>query len=579
MLRITPLARALFLTLWAVLLHSLVPVAVAQERKISLPSPGFEESSPAQVSATLQSMELTDGKRDPSVPAGWSAYQWGLNKMRYAVAVEPGAGRSGAALRARNIDVNARAGVYMRATLQPGAYRLSAWARAAKGRTSAACIHLGGRNSRVVALDDQWRQISVMTVIPEAHQRVEVSVQNCSGDTDDVWFDDAELVFLKTVTVRTVPDTRLQRPRTLLFSPINVNYLRETAPDWAKRGFRGFLLDGVMKDIITDVWAVDGKPDTRGEDDALLREVKACNDACRAVGIDSNFVKVAFYSPLPSPFNDQAWANITRNFAEAATFAIQSGCAGVAIDTEYVAGQYNPKSPVYEGIGRKPAEIARKYRERLEAITTAMLDRNPTMVLLTLPEGIKLYKAYYRSIFEGMLEACAKVDAPGGLHVLTEETYHLTSPTLLANYAEDLQALTLERIAPALHDYWTRRCTIAMGAWPLGYYRTIVDDRGVKLGYGGRKETFGDKVVGSYADRSAWYPPETFRQQMAGLNAYSARFNWIYAHGSSFWSLTPEQMARYKAGVHKPMGDTNPTVTNLADYFEVLAKPSVVQND
>lgn len=544
---------------------------------VPLPSPRFEESKPETPNAALQPMETPEGKVDPSTPVGWSAYQWGLKNKRYAVAVDKGAGRSGSALRAHNIDPEARAGAYTHVQLKPGTYRLSVWARAAAGRTSDACIYLANRQSLPVRLTDQWRQIVLTTVVPEAMARAEVSLQNCSKQTDDIWFDDVELVQLGTATLTIVPDTRPERPRTLLFSPINATYLRENASEWARRGFRGFLFDWVMHDNTSDVWASDGDPKTRGEDDILLREIKACNEACRAVGIDSNFVKVAFHTLLPNPFDDEAWLRLTSNFAEAATFAKLSGCAGVAIDTEYVAPQYNPLWPGYADSKRTAEELGQKYRERFVTLTRQMLERYPDMVLLTLPEGIRLYKAFYRSVFEGMLQGCADADAPGGLHLLTEETYHLTGPVVLANYAEDLNNLILQTVNTKLQNYWKRRCTIALGAWPLGYYRPILDETGKQIGYGGRKEIYGDKVIGSYADRSAWYPPETFRQQMAGLNTFSPRYNWIYAHGPVFWSLTPEELARYKKGPHRAMGDTLPTVTNLADYFDAIARPGLAQ--
>lgn len=572
--------RLLPALLAAVLLLSGRPSASAEEPAAMLPNGGFEESAPTSGNATLVPVDADGVKVALRLPMSWNAYQWGANGKHYAITVEPGEGRSGAAVRARNVDVGAAAGVYTHVALKPGIYRLTVWARAAAGQAGLARIYAGNRYSRPFALTDQWRQIGVTVDVAEAMTRAEINVQNCSGKIDDVWFDDAELSFVRPYASMLVPDTRAQRPRTLLFSPINVNYLRQTAPQWAQRGFRGFLFDGVMHDTTSDVWAVDKNPDSKGDDDALLREVRACNDACRAVDIDSNFIKVAFHTELPDPFDDAAWARLSRNFAEAADFARQSGCAGMAIDTEYVAHQYNPALPYYVERGYKPADLAAKFQERFLTITKAMLERYPAMVLLTLPEGVMHYKALYNSIFEGMLRACAQADAPGGLHLLTEETYHTTSPLSLASFAEDVRTATLERVDPALHDYWKRRCTVALGAWPLGYYRDIFDAKGKRIGYGGRKEVYGDKIIGSYADKSAWYSPAEFARQMAGLNTFSPRYNWIYAHGATFWSFTPEEAQRYTAGAHKAMGNaTQPAVDNLAEYFDVIAKPQLVKPD
>lgn len=553
--------------------------AQAQESGIPLPSATFEDAKPATVSASLRPMTTPQGEQPPTTPQGWNAYQWGANQKQYSVMVESGAGRTGGALRARNIDAEARGGAYTHVALKPGMYRLSVWAKTAPGQTSTASMYLANRYSRPLRVTQEWKRFTLTTDVPDVLDRAEINVQNSSGQADDIWFDDIELTLLKPVRISIVPDNRKQRPRSLLFSPINVNYLRETAGEWATRGFRGFLFDGVMHDTTTNVWAVDGNAGSRGEDDGLFREVMSCNDACRAVGIDSNFIKVAFYSELPNPFDDEAWSKITSNFAEAATFAKGSGCAGLAIDTEYVSWQYNPQWKGYADLRREPAEIEQQYRRRFQQITKSMLERFPDMVLLTLPEGVRLYRRYYLPIFMGMLQGFAEANAPGGLHVLTEETYHTTTPTGLGNYAEDLNELVLEVADAPYRDYWKARCSIALGAWPLGYYRPIFDDKGKQIGYGGRKEIHGDKVIGSYADRSAWYPPETFRRQMAGLNTWSTKYNWIYAHGPVFWTLTEEQMTRYKTGVHKPMGDMLPTVDNLAEYFDAITHPGFVTRD
>jgi hypothetical protein len=172
----------------------------------------------------------------------------------------------------------------------------------------------------------------------------------------------------------------------------------------------------------------------------------------------------------------------------------------------------------------------------------------------------------------------AAQNAPGGLHLMTEGTYHVTDPGGLATYAKNLQETIGEVSKPASFAYWKQHCSIALGAWPLGYYRAIKDKDGKFLGWSGREETFGDKIVGSYADKSAWYSPEIFADQMTGLNSFSPRYNWIYGHGDVFTHLTPEQIAHYKSVTSMRLFSVQiPTVPDIEKYFEAIEHPGFVK--
>jgi|GEM_PF-1588477 len=364
------------------------------------------------------------------------------------------------------------------------------------------------------------------------------------------------------------------RPRTLLFSPMNINYLRDTAPFWGEHGFNGFLFDQVMYSWSSDVWAADGNARTRGNDDDLLQELRSCNTACLVNGIDSNFVKVAFYEELPNWFDDAAWTAINENFRQGARFAKMGGCAGVAIDTEYIAYQYDPD---WEGYGNYPHNLPAmkaKVRERMRAVTEAMLQEFPNMVFLTLPEGMLYYGELYTDLFAGMLEGMADAGASGGLHVLTEGTYHMLSSGSLAAYPDRVNAIIAE-YPPPLASYWRKRCSVAIGMWPLGYYRPIYDADGNFLGYSGKEEDFGNQLVGSYADKSAWYPPEVFALQIDAVNASYPAYNWIYGHGDVFCQWSQEQLHYYQQFTHRSFGNAVlPTDPNVDAYLDVIANQS-----
>ena len=205
-----------------------------------------------------------------------------------------------------------------------------------------------------------------------------------------------------------------------------------------------------------------------------------------------------------------------------------------------------------------------------------MLDEFPDMVLLTLPEGTLYYGPLYTEVFRGMLEACADADAPNGLHVMTEGTYHLTAPGALSRYPTRVEATIKDEFPAALADYWRRRCSVAMGAWPLGYYRAVNGADGKFLGWSGKKDAFGDTITGSYADKSEWYTPAVFAEQMAGLNTFCPRFNWIYGHGCVLWQWSESEQQKYKRSPHKAIGNAAlPTVKNLQEYLDVIAKPMI----
>ena len=568
---------AVGLVLWALLVATNVTRG-APPPPVTLPNPGFEQAGEGRVDRyTKNGFVRQEGEAFSGLPDGWHVYQWGNPQdSRFTVAVETGVSHSGkASARLENVVASARGGVYTHVKLAAGTYELAAWARAAEGATARVAMYLGSAYSAPLKLTDQWTRLAFRNTLSKPAERAEINLQNASGTPAVVWIDDVVLRPVAPVTYNLVRDTRTTRPRTLLFSPMNVNYLRDTAGHWGKSGFRGFLFDAVMHSWSSDVWAVDGDAASRGEDDGLLKEVRACNDACRQHGIDSNFVKVALYDELPDWFDDSAWDTITESFRQGARFARMSGCVGVAVDTEYIAKQY---ALDWDGYGvlseQRRAALRPQVRRRWRTLTGAMLREYPDMVLLTLPEGMLYYGELYAEIFFGMLQACADARAPGGLHVMTEGTYHMTALEALEGYPERIGSFVRDEAPGALADYWRRSCSVAMGVWPLGYYRAIRDDDGTFKGWSGKEEVFGDRIIGSYSDKSEWYSPEEFARQFAGVNTFCPRYNWVYGHGCVFWQWTEAELKRYRQCVHKAASNARlPTVPNLAEYSQPLTKP------
>jgi hypothetical protein len=355
-------------------------------------------------------------------------------------------------------------------------------------------------------------------------------------------------------------------PKTLLFSPITPEYLRDTAVDWKSCGFDGFLLSGIMRNWADDIWATDGDSLTRNADDQTFQRVKACNDACRKAGIEDNFIKIAFYSHVPLWTNNDAWKSACRNFYEAARFARETGCRGIALDIEYVSEQYEMNWEGYDYNGYTFTELQLAAVERGRELVRAMLDAFPDLVFLNLPEGITYYGPLAANLFSGMLQAMAEANAPGGMFLLTEASYDMTSTLGLIHYARSLSTRVEDILDETTAAYWENKGGIVLGGWPLGYYRKILNDKGEFLGWSGKEEKYGNKIVGSYTDKSSRFPVDAFRSQYAGLLLGSTQYCWIYGHGATWWQYSDEDVRRYGENKNAQL----PVDKNLAAYKAVV---------
>jgi hypothetical protein len=196
------------------------------------------------------------------------------------------------------------------------------------------------------------------------------------------------------------------------------------------------------------------------------------------------------------------------------------------------------------------------------------------MVFLTLPEGIRYYGPLATDLFVGMVQGMAEMDAPGGLHLLTEHSYKMVSTLGLIHYVYSLQTDILKRLDVSTAEYWKRKCSISLGGWPLGYYREILDENGNRLGYSGRVEKFGNEIVGSYADKSRNYSPEDFRNQYAGMLLGSKQYCWIYGHGATWWHFTEADVAKYGN-----VGNSTLPVDDQLEAFKAVVREKWMSSD
>ncbi len=536
-------------------------LCLAQDNLIA--NPGFEELMP-------------DGW-----PEGWARYNWGTAGTDGRQELDTTVARSGDnSLAGINGSGSAQAGVYTHVALEEGTWALSFWAKASPGETGLVRCYLATAYSRLYEVSDEWIRLEFLNRLEAPADRVEINVQNCSGTPSTIWFDDARLERAPDRVYEIVDDARplAEQPKLLYFDAHLMSWA-DNAKEWRERGFRGAFVGRIFADIHDDPWAADGDAATRGEDDELLQECRAANEKCRLAGVDSNVLKVAFYRDLPDPFDDEGCATLTTNFREAARYARLAGFPAIAIDTEYTSYQFDPDWEGYDLEAHSVAELAARLRERWREIVRGMVREYPDVDLMVLPEGAVYYGPLWSHLFAGIVEALAEAQHPGGIHLFCEGSYTSRDPHALADFVVGVRETTTRSLSPAARDYWTSHGDVALGVWPLGYYRAITDADGKFVGWSGREEVFGDEIVGSYADKSEKYPLPEFRAQFAAARTLSRKYVWVYGHGSAWWQFTPEMEAKYKAESRQFFpGEAYllPTVPNIAEYYDAAAARETV---
>ena len=127
--------------------------------------------------------------------------------------------------------------------------------------------------------------------------------------------------------------------------------------------------------------------------------------------------------------------------------------------------------------------------------------------------------------------------------------------------------------------WWGQRGGVALGAWPLGYYRPIMGAGGKFLGWSGTRETFAGQLVGPYADKMCHYSAQEFRRQLAALRLYSDGFVWINGLGASWWQIPSEKADYYAAQVHRFARDNElaPTAAHIESYYQVTSRREVIE--
>lgn len=382
-----------------------------------------------------------------------------------------------------------------------------------------------------------------------------------------------------------VADPNPDRVKNVMFMTVPPNYLHDHAEFFARNRIDGIMMNNLMGGWESDIWALPTTyaPDAPkgrvvGADNPLFQMCQRANARCRALGVASNSVKIAFSRALPDWFDDGEWTQIAERFRQAAVFARDAGFAGIALDAEYVSDQYKLDYPAYQAPGYPRDQVKAQALQRGREIMCAMLDAFPGMVFWLLPEIASSNDWLANDLFAGFVSVLAERDAPGGLHLCVERTYLLTRPRSIVWAIEQTNKgirHALEQAKdPRVFDYWQRRGTTAVGLWPLGFYREFKDADGTIIGYSGRKDVFGNELVGSMADKSENYSVEEFRRALATARMVGRAYMWQYCHGQVFWQLTPEEKDRYLATPN----DVLPTAPNVDAYLAVMRERMIIDD-
>lgn len=341
-------------------------------------------------------------------------------------------------------------------------------------------------------------------------------------------------------------------PRTLLFGAMDLGYLKDTARFWRERvGIDGFILPGIF-DWYESVETI------RGRHTALLE----ANRECVKHGIDANFIKVAFgYRELPRWDDREAWQEIRDRFSAAARLASETRCRGLVIDTEpYTVPLWDPSAERFEGMTVDGLQKA--VRREAEGLMETMLAAYPGLEVMVVPDGayrwFRKNDPVYR-LWIDFFSGLAAPRSPGGVIVGTESSYHARTRELITWYYCAFDDIMMRHAPDPV--YWQRRCGIALGGWPLGYYREVRNEEGRVVGTVNKK----GEPAGSKSDKSSFYPPEAFEEQLRTFESLCSRYVWIYAHGSAWWSVDPERYPHLRS-------QAGPLDPRIDEYYDVVKR-------
>ncbi|MBI5094939.1 MAG: PQQ-binding-like beta-propeller repeat protein [Candidatus Hydrogenedentes bacterium] len=310
-------------------------------------------------------------------------------------------------------------------------------------------------------------------------------------------------------------------PRTLLSTPINATWAADHADEWARRGVRGFLLDGVMDDMASDVWAVDGDAATQGNDDRLLLELRDANRRLAEKGVDCNFAAARFTTDRPYFSEPALWSFVEDRWTAAGQFCRLAEMRGIALHCQVSNLFYQYQWDGYTHTGYTAEDLGYGAAEFGKRIATAFWREDPDAEILLIADDWLDAGPLWLRMFEGMVLALGR-QPTASLQLLTRSSLDTDNAEQFPALCQRATDILRARFAPENYELWKRRGGIAMGLSPL------------------RR----DRATGQARER---YPIDTYRSLIAGAKVFSSNYVWIDDDDACWWNMPEEEHARYDA--------------------------------
>jgi len=364
---------------------------------------------------------------------------------------------------------------------------------------------------------------------------------------------------ITTSTTTTTNPPQVNNPSAIMYSSINVNYLKETSSFWAENGFKGFILTYIFCDVNNDVYNPTGCMGSKrfllnssgSFDPVSLQDATNLVSELNSKGMTENFLWVSGYSisvgEKISLWNDSAWTSITNNFAHAADYGKKAGLKGIVIDTEtFFGGWYN-----HSYAGHTDSEINAKVFQRAQGIANAIYQNWPDAVVIIEGDGAYIsiyggepYKSWYKPWIY-FWDGFASMNASQGLHYALESTF--TPPTSIT-YDELFYRLNFSLYNQTQYkQFWLAKGTIVPGSQPLGTYA-------------------------NYSNKTQHFSPSTFDSQISKLISQPLvkKYVWINGVGSAWWQVQNPNYA-------KPFWIWNSSSNSPAVYQFAPTDPQILQ--
>ncbi len=200
----------------------------------------------------------------------------------------------------------------------------------------------------------------------------------------------------------------------------------------------------------------------------------------RRAGAVENLLGVHFgeSAPWPSPetlLPPTYQQKMAHHFGRLGQVAAALGFRGVSIDIEYPSPRYVLDHDIYTFDGYGAEDIVAAAAAQGRAAARALLDAFPTAVVFLLPGEVRA-RPVERAFIQGILEAMAERDAPGGLHLGYERSYGLYDAATQVAIPRAAHGWLEVDLSLAQRAYWRTRCSVAPGIWPLHMVETGASD-------------------------------------------------------------------------------------------------------